>query len=277
MTEQTPDKHVGGRGFDELVELVAKLRGPNGCPWDREQKLGDLPKYLVEEAYELVDAVADDDTDAIEEELGDLLFLMVFFARIAQEDGRFDISSAIARTCHKMVRRHPHVFGDLSARNADEVLTHWYGIKAREKADNGVAASAVGNIPRHLPALLKAQKIQRNVSRVGFDWDQAEQVLAKAEEELGELHEALASGDKDAVADELGDLLFSVANLARFLGFESEEALERTNRKFVRRFQTMEQRLEATGRPLKDFTLDEMNAEWERAKQGENSGTGTER
>jgi tetrapyrrole methylase family protein/MazG family protein len=215
-------------------------------------------------------------TGAIEEELGDLLFLMLFFAQIAREEARFDVFSAIARTYHKMVRRHPHVFGDLSARNADEVLTHWYGIKAREarargreKTDNGDAASAIGNIPRHLPALLKAQKIQRNVSRVGFDWGRAEQVLAKAEEELGELHEALASGDKDAVADELGDLLFSVANLARFLGFESEEALQRTNRKFIRRFQHMEQKLTASGRPLTEFTLEQMDAEWERAKLSE--------
>jgi len=276
LTDQKPNDRPG---FNELVELVGTLRGPDGCPWDREQKLGDLPKYLVEEAYELVDAVADNNTGAIEEELGDLLFLMLFFAQIAREEGRFDVFSAIARTYHKMVRRHPHVFGDLNARNADEVLTHWYGIKAREarakeKTDNGDAASAIGNIPRHLPALLKAQKIQRNVSRVGFDWGRAEQVLAKAEEELGELHQALASGDKNAVADELGDLLFSVANLARFLGFESEEALERTNRKFIRRFQEMERKLEASGRPLTDFTLQEMDAEWERAKLNESPDSG---
>jgi MazG family protein len=260
-------------GFDELVELVARLRGEDGCPWDREQTLRDLPKYLVEEAYELVDAVADDDTDSIEEEVGDLLFLALFFAQIAHEEGRFDVGSAIARTHAKMIRRHPHVFGDANARNADEVLTHWYGIKAQEKAqdeaNNAEQPSAVGNIPRRLPALLKAQKIQRNVSRVGFDWGSAEEVLAKIDEELGELREVLAGGDRQAVIDEVGDFLFSVANLARFLGIEAEEALEATNRKFVRRFQQMERELTASGRPLTSYTLGEMDAAWERAKLSE--------
>ena len=267
MTESTSQNRPD---FKKLVELMATLRSEGGCAWDREQTFRSLSKYLVEEAYELVDAVADDDTDSIEEEVGDLLFLTLFFGQIAREEGRFDIFSAIERTYQKMVRRHPHVFGDASARNADEVLTHWHGIKAHEYADeNGRPPSAIGNIPRHLPALLKAQKIQRNVSRVGFDWGKAEEVLAKAEEELGELREAIRSGDRDALADELGDLLFSIANFARFLEFESEEALEQTNKKFIRRFQEMEAKLTASGRPLTDFTLEEMDAEWERAKLSE--------
>lgn len=263
MSQATPTDRPG---FDQLVELVARLRSKDGCPWDREQTLRDLPKYLVEEAYELVDAVADDDTDSIEEEVGDLLFLALFFAQIGREEGRFDVGSAIARSYHKMIRRHPHVFGDANARNADEVLTHWYGIKAREKTDNGEQPSAIGNIPRGMPALLKAQKIQRNVSRVGFDWGKADEVLAKIDEELGELREALGRGDRQALAEELGDLLFSIANLARFLGLESEEALEQTNRKFIRRFQQIEKELTASGRPLTSYTLDEMDAAWERAK-----------
>jgi len=250
--------------FHDLVELVATLRSEQGCPWDREQTLPDLTKYLIEEAYELIDAVTDDDTDSIEEEVGDLLF-----AQIGREEGRFDVSGAIARTYEKMVRRHPHVFGEAKARTADEVLTHWYGIKAREKSEGGGVPSAIGNIPRHLPALLKAQKIQRNVARVGFDWGKAEQVLAKADEELGELREALAGGSREALIDELGDVLFSIANFARFLKMESEEALEQTNRKFTRRFQEMERTLTASGRPLTDYTLEEMDAEWERIKLGE--------
>ena len=271
MSQATPADRPG---FDELVKLVARLRSEDGCPWDREQTLRDLPKYLVEEAYELVDAVADDDTDSIEEEVGDLLFLALFFAQIAHEEGRFDLGSAIARTHAKMIRRHPHVFGDANARNADEVLTHWYGIKAREarekrekareEADSTEQPSAIGNIPRRLPALLKAQKIQRNVSRVGFDWGCAEEVLAKIEEELGELREALG-GDRQAVVEEVGDFLFSVANIARFLDIEAEEALEHTNRKFIRRFQQMEQELTASGRPLTDHTLEQMDAAWDRA------------
>jgi len=265
--------------FPKLVELLARLRGPNGCPWDRQQTYDTIKPFLLEETYEVVDAIGQRNWEELANELGDLLLQIVFFAQMAAEDQHFTIEDVIGRIHTKMVRRHPHVFGDLNARNADEVLTHWYGIKAREarakeKTDNGDAASAIGNIPRHLPALLKAQKIQRNVSRVGFDWGRAEQVLAKAEEELGELHQALASGDKNAVADELGDLLFSVANLARFLGFESEEALERTNRKFIRRFQEMERKLEASGRPLTDFTLQEMDAEWERAKLNESPDSG---
>jgi len=255
--------------FHDLVELVATLRSEQGCPWDREQTLPDLTKYLIEEAYELIDAVTDDDTDSIEEEVGDLLFLVLFFAQIGREEGRFDVSGAIARTYEKMVRRHPHVFGEAKARTADEVLTHWYGIKAREKSEGGGVPSAIGNIPRHLPALLKAQKIQRNVARVGFDWGKAEQVLAKADEELGELREALAGGSREALIDELGDVLFSIANFARFLKMESEEALEQTNRKFTRRFQEMERTLTASGRPLTDYTLEEMDAEWERIKLGE--------
>jgi tetrapyrrole methylase family protein/MazG family protein len=278
LNETTPNNRPG---FDDLVQLVATLRSEHGCPWDREQTLGDLAKYLIEEAYELIDAVTDDETDSIEEEVGDLLFLVLFFAQIGREEDRFDISGAIARTYEKMVRRHPHVFGEANARNADEVLTHWYGIKAREgrakarekrageKSDDGGSPSAIGNIPRHLPALLKAQKIQRNVARVGFDWGKAEQVLDKADEELAELREALAGGDREAVVDELGDLLFSIANSARFLTIESEEALEQTNRKFIRRFQQMERKLTASGRPLTDYTLEEMDAEWERIKLGE--------
>jgi MazG family protein len=254
-------------GFRELVELMATLRAEGGCPWDREQTLRTLPKHLIEEVYELVDAVADDDTDSLEEELGDIMFILIFLAQIAREAGHFDIASAIARTHHKMVRRHPHVFGDASAHDADEVLTHWHGIKAREYAgENGEPPSAIGNIPRHLPALFKAQKIQRNVARVGFDWGRAEDVLAKVREELGELRDAARSGDRDALAGELGDLLFSIANLARFLDIESEEALERTNRKFIRRFQQMEAKLTASGRPLTEHTLKEMDAEWEQAK-----------
>jgi MazG family protein len=276
LSRPTPSERAPeARGFDELVALVATLRGEGGCPWDREQTLQSLSKYLVEEAYELVDAVADDATDEIKEELGDLLFLVLFFAQIAREQGRFDIASAIARTHDKMVRRHPHVFGDARARNADEVLTHWHGIKARENAaEDGSPASAIGHIPRHLPALLKAQKIQRNVARVGFDWGRAEDVLGKAEEEVRELREAVRSGDREAITAELGDILFSIANLARFLGFESEEALERTNRKFARRFREMETRLTASGRPLTDHTLEEMDAEWERIKRSENAPDG---
>ncbi len=264
MTDTTPNDRPG---FRELVELMATLRAEDGCPWDRAQTLRTLPKYLIEEVYELVDAVADDDTNGLEEELGDIMFILIFVAQIAREAGHFDIASAIARTYHKMIRRHPHVFGDADARDAEEVLTHWHGIKAREYADeNGASPSAIGNIPRHLPALFKAQKIQRNVARVGFDWGRAEDVLAKVREELGELHDAVRSGDPDALAGELGDLLFSIANLARFLDIESEEALERTNRKFIRRFQQMEAKLTASGRPLAEHTLEEMDAQWEQAK-----------
>jgi len=262
--------HPDQRDFNNLVELMTTLRGEGGCPWDREQTLESLPKYLIEESYELVDAVAGGDSDNIEEELGDLQFLLVFFAQIAREEGRFDIHSAITRTYYKMVRRHPHVFGDASAHTAEEVLGHWHGIKTRENtAEDGTPPSAIGNIPRHLPALFKAQKIQRNVARVGFDWGKAEQVLAKAEEELGELHEAIHQGDKEAMAEELGDLLFSIANFARFCDIESEEALEQTNRKFTRRFRQMEMQLTASGRPLAEHTLDEMDAEWERVKLSE--------
>jgi len=155
LTDTTPNNRPG---FRELVELMATLRAEGGCPWDRAQTLRTLPKYLIEEVYELVDAVADDDTDGLEEELGDIMFILIFVAQIAREAGHFDIASAIARTYHKMVRRHPHVFGDAHARDADEVLTHWHGIKAREYTDeNGASPSAIGNIPRHLPAVVKSQ------------------------------------------------------------------------------------------------------------------------
>jgi len=227
----------------ELVAIMDRLRGPAGCPWDREQDYGTLRGYLLEECYEVAEALDLDDGPGLCEELGDLLFQIVFLARIAKEQGRFDIDDVLAGIAAKMVRRHPHVFGDASAANSAEVLRHWEEIKRREKADGHGARSTLDGIPAALPALVKAQRLGTKAARVGFDWTRPEDVLEKFDEELGEVREALAAGNRAALHEELGDLLFTVAMLARRLDVDAERALQDANRKFATRFGRVEAQL----------------------------------
>ncbi len=257
------------RSFEELVSLMHTLRGPNGCPWDRDQTLGSLKPFIIEESYEVVDAIDRDDRPSLQEELGDFLLQAVFVAEITREEGSFDIEDAITAIHDKLVRRHPHVFGDVEARDAEQVLVNWEKLKNEErKAEN---KSLLAGVPQSLPALLKASRLTEKAARVGFDWRRAEDVFAKIEEEIGELREAVAEKESSRIHDEVGDLLFTIANIARKLDVNAEEALQTANRKFRRRFESMERAVRARGRNLDQLTLEEMDALWDEAKAQERS------
>jgi MazG family protein len=257
--------------IQKLADLVARLRGDGGCPWDKEQTRESLKPMLIEEAFEVLDALDSEDPADLREELGDLLFQVVFHAQIAREKGEFDLSEVIDRLHEKMVRRHPHVFGSADLQTSGEVLRNWEDIKAAEK---GVESSSkpesekslLDGVPTRLPALHEAYQLTAKASRVGFDWSQLDQITAKLDEEVRELLEAHARQDGRQLADEVGDLLFVAVNVARFLGIDPETALRRCNRKFNRRFRFIESRLKQSGRALKDATLAEMDALWEQAK-----------
>ncbi|MGZ5476799.1 MAG: nucleoside triphosphate pyrophosphohydrolase [Thermoanaerobaculia bacterium] len=257
------------RSFDDLVSLMKTLRGPDGCPWDRRQTLPDLKPFVIEEAYEVVDAVDRDDRQALMEEVGDLLLESVFIAEITREEGSFDIYDSITAIHDKLVRRHPHVFADVEANDAEQVLVNWEKQKNEErKAEN---KSVLSGVPAALPAALKASRLTEKAARVGFDWRKTDDVFDKLDEEIGELREAVKGGDTSHIEDEMGDLLFTIANIARRTGVNPEEALQSTNRKFIRRFEAMESAVRASGRNLDQLSLEEMDALWEQAKAAERS------
>jgi len=261
---------------------MARLREEGGCPWDREQTHESLKPYLIEEAYEVMEAMDQGDDEAFKEELGDLLLQVVFHARIAEERGRFDIGDVLTAHVEKLKRRHPHVFGEASVQGTNEVWANWERIKGEE---HGKRTSVLSGVPKALPALLKARRVQEKASLVGFDWERTEEVFAKVEEEVAELKAACASHEadtdgisdevrKDHIRDELGDLLFSLVNLSRFLNVEPEDALRRTVDKFVRRFRAIEEELSRRGSSPAEASLEEMDAIWEgtkgrRGKEGE--------
>ncbi|PYV08405.1 MAG: nucleoside triphosphate pyrophosphohydrolase [Acidobacteria bacterium] len=260
--------------IQKLVDLVDRLRGDNGCPWDKEQTRETLKPMLIEEAYEVLDALDGTDPNVLKEELGDLLFQVVFHAQIASERGEFALSDVIDRLHEKMVRRHPHVFGTADLKTAEDVLRNWEDIKAAERgttssSDPASEKSILDGIPSRLPALHEAYQITAKASRVGFDWNRLEDILAKLKEEAGELLAARDRSDPALVAGEVGDLLFVVVNVARFLGIDPETALRRSNRKFIRRFRHVEARIKEQGRELKNATLAEMDALWDEAKRNE--------
>jgi len=257
--------------FDRLVGIMDRLRDPDGCPWDREQTMNTLSGYLLEEAYEVVDAIAADDGNRLREELGDLLLQIVFLARIARERGWFGIDGVSDSISEKMVRRHPHVFGDREVSGSAEVKRNWEDIKTEERGAERPGSTLEG-VPRSLPALLKAFRMTEKAAAVGFDWRRPHDVMAKLHEEVGELEAALdgmLAAGVDQVRDEMGDVLFVMANLARHLGVEPETALQGTNAKFLRRFQAMEAGARAQGRSLRDLDLAEQDALWEAAKRAE--------
>lgn len=246
---------------------MQRLRGPDGCPWDRKQTLPDLKPFVIEEAYEVVDAIDRDDRAALMEEVGDMLLEAVFIAEITREEGTFDIYDSITAIHDKLVRRHPHVFGDVEANDAEQVLVNWEKLKSDErKAEN---KGVLSGVPGSLPALLKASRLTEKAARVGFDWRRTEDVFEKLEEEVGELREAITSGEQEKVQEELGDLLFTIVNAARKLSVNPEEALQSTNRKFARRFASMEAEVHQSGRNIDQLSLEEMDALWDRAKAAE--------
>jgi len=255
------------RSFDELVQLMTRLRGPDGCPWDRKQTLPSLKPFIIEESYEVVDAIDRDERLDLCEELGDFLLQAVFVAEITREEGSFDIYDSVTAIHDKLVRRHPHVFADVEAHDAEQVLVNWEKLKNEErKAEN---KSVLAGVPQSLPALLKASRLTEKAARVGFDWRRTSDVFSKLSEEIAELHAAIDSGDESHVHEEIGDLLFTIANIARKLNVNAEEALQSTNRKFRRRFESMEASVRADGRNLDQLTLEEMDSLWDKAKAAE--------
>jgi MazG family protein len=268
--------------FARLVSIVARLRAPDGCPWDREQTLETLRPFVLEEAYEVLEAIDRGDRPALREEIGDHIFEGVLLAQLCAEDGDFTVADSLASVADKLVRRHPHVFGGAAkAATADEVLGRWEQAKAREREAAGSARSTrtiLGGVPRTLPALLRAHEMGTRAAAVGFDWERVADVLAKIEEEVAELREAVeAPGGTSRgrrVEEEMGDLLFAIANLSRKLGVEPESALRRADDKFARRFTELEQRFTARGESLQDAGLARMEDEWGRIKDDETCGGG---
>lgn len=273
--EPVPLAQQQGQSFPRLVELMQRLLAPDGCPWDREQTFESLRRYVVEEAHEVVDAIDSGDRDELRKELGDLIFQVVFQAEIARNQGLFGPDDVIKAILDKLVRRHPHVFGDgsVTVSGPSEVLGNWEQIKAREKGDQGLLDS----VPRGMPALLRAQRIGEKVERVGFDWPDTAGSRRKVEEELHELDAAIAQHDTDAIEEELGDTLFALVNLARHVNVDAEASLRRTIQKFTTRFAHVERRVKekhggwpqaASGEgPGRGVTLEEMDAYWEEAKR----------
>ncbi len=269
MTPSEMDK------IGSLLEIMARLRDPDGgCPWDLQQNYATIAPYTIEEAYEVADAIEQGDMEGLKDELGDLLLQVVFHAQMAKEDGKFEFADVVRAICEKMIRRHPHVFGDEEQRNAGSVKGRWEEIKAEEKAAKGtVAGSILDDVPHALPALSRAVKLQNRAARVGFDWPDTSQVIDKLNEEMLELSTEVAKGgDADRLEDEMGDLLFVYANLARHLKVDPEAALRRANAKFRRRFGRIEEKLAAEGRKPEQSTLEEMDALWNEAKREERGG-----
>jgi len=255
--------------FSQIISIMRRLRAPGGCPWDAEQTHESLKRYLLEESYEVLEAIDNGSDELLKEELGDLLLQPVFHAAIAEERGAFTMDDILTTLADKLIRRHPHVFGDQEIKDSEAQIANWEKIKKAEKGDE--RRSALSGIPPHLPALMKAQKITEKASRVGFDWEHVDQVMAKVIEELHEFEEAMAQGRQDRMEAELGDLLFAIVNLGRFLSLDPEEALRKTIARFQNRFSHIEDRLHATGRHLQDASLDEMEALWVEAKARENT------
>jgi MazG family protein len=255
------------KNLEDLTSLVERLRGPDGCPWDREQTLSDLKAFLIGETYEILDAIDQNNSLHIQEEAGDLLFLIIFLVDMLRESGDCTIYDVIGAVMEKMIRRHPHVFAHAQADNAAEVKINWRKIKEKEgKIIAGT--SLLAGIPEFLPALFQAQLLTQKASQAGFDWQTRQQVFEKIEEELVELKESIEGNDHNAIESELGDVLFSLVNLGRFMKMDSEQLLRRTNKKFTERFQFIEQSLRDAGRDIKHASLEEMEELWEKAKAG---------
>jgi nucleoside triphosphate diphosphatase len=281
MTRTLAQLTDAGEQFQRLVTVMRTLRSPEGCPWDREQTLQSLTHFVLEEAYEVVDAIERGDVEALKEEIGDHVFEGVFLAQVATEDGLFTIADSLATAADKLVRRHPHVFQDDGrvhdaeskerAPSAEAALERWNSLKAQERAHAGRAHTTLGGVPKNLPALLRAFKIGKRAAEVGFDWANSAEVVSKIDEEVAELRETLQTAPEDAsrAEEEMGDLLFTIANLSRKLGIDPEAALRKANEKFTRRFDQLERRFTDRGKPLEGSTLDEMEAEWRKIKASE--------
>lgn len=251
--------------FLRLKGIMDELR--EKCPWDKKQTLQSLRPQTIEELYELTDAITESDWGGIKEELGDLMLHILFYAKIAEEQAQFAIRDVLKAVSEKLIYRHPHIYGDVKVKNEEDVKRNWEKLKLKEGK-----TSVLGGVPHSLPAVVKATRLQEKSKQVGFEWDNRDQVWDKVEEEITELSEAVQSGDRDKIEDEFGDVLFSLVNYARFLGIDAENSLERTNKKFIKRFTEMERRATQEGKPLSEMTLGEMDAIWNSIKK-QNTGT----
>jgi MazG family protein len=262
---------LAGERFTRLVEIMARLRSPGGCPWDREQNFDTIKPYLLEETYEVLDAIDAKDFEGLADELGDLLLQAVFFAQMASEEGRFNIADSVEAINRKLIRRHPHVFADGDAKTAGDVTRRWDEIKAAEREEQGKAKpdGLLGGVPRSLPALVEARQIASRAAGAGFDWENLGQVIEKLHEELAELEAARDSEGQAELEDEVGDLLFVIVNIARFLKVDPEQALRKTNAKFRRRFSRIEKGVAAAGKTLREASMEEMESLWQEAKRAE--------
>jgi len=263
-----PIDSKAGEKFQQLVEIMSRLRAPGGCPWDREQTFDTIKPFTLEETYEVLDAIDRRDWKDLAEELGDFLLQAVFYAQMASEENLFQIGDTLDAVNSKLVRRHPHVFGDATAQTAGDVKRIWGEVKSAEKKEKGREEEGLLNpVPRALPALVEAQQIASRAAAVGFDWENPEQVIEKLHEELGELDEARRLASQDELENEIGDLLFVLVNLARFMKVDPEQALRRTNRKFRERFGYIERKLAERGKTLAASNIEEMEALWQEAKK----------
>ena len=256
-----------GEAFQELVDTMARLRGPGGCPWDREQTIESLRGFLLEETYEVLDAIDRRDHDGLKGEIGDLLFEGVFLAQIEHDEARFSVTDSLKHITAKLIRRHPHVFGNAAGvTTPGAVVEQWEQIKSREQEGKGEKRALLAGVPKAMPALARANEISTRVAAVGFEWTRAEDVILKIEEEVAELREAALHETPERAEEEMGDLLFSISNLARKMGIEAESALRKANDKFTKRFTALEEVFETRGRSIHDATLDEMEAVWHEVK-----------
>ncbi|MFQ5736944.1 MAG: nucleoside triphosphate pyrophosphohydrolase [Thermodesulfobacteriota bacterium] len=255
-----------GPNIEKLTSLMERLRGPDGCPWDREQTLASLVPFIIEEAYEVVAAIDSKDMEAIKDELGDLLFQIIFASRIAGEEGSFDLKGVIDASVEKMVRRHPHVFGDQKADTSQEVLRHWAEIKKAEKRGRGEGQGILSGIPEVLPALLRAHKVSKKAARIGFDWQDVQEVFVKVDEELEEFKQEVLRKNAAGMEEEFGDLLFSLVNVSRFIEVNPEDALRKTISKFISRFSHIEKKLAENGEEISSASMEDMDRLWKEAK-----------
>lgn len=249
--------------FEKLIDIMSALRGEKGCPWDKEQTRDSLKPFLVEETYEVLESIDEGNPEKIKEELGDLLFQIIFHCRIAEERKEFDLSDVVRNVSEKMIGRHPHVFGETTYETSEEVLKQW---EERKREEGKSRESILEGIPRELPSLLRAHRIQARASRVGFDWKQVDDVVEKLDEEIGEFREALKRKDRQEIEDELGDVFFALVNISRFVGVNPEDALRKTISKFISRFRYIEMKAAESGRRLSGMSLEEMDALWDEAK-----------
>ena len=264
LINNTMDRNEAKKATERLLEVMDTLR--RECPWDREQTFDSLRNNTIEETYELADAITDKNMEGIKEELGDLLLHVVFYSKLGEEQGAFDYTDVANGVCDKLIYRHPHVYGDIHADTPEEVKQNWEALKLRKKNRKG---GTLGGVPTSLPAMVKAYRVGEKAAATGFDWEKREDVWDKVREELREVDAEIEAKDKERLTDEMGDLFFALINACRLYGIDPEGALERTNKKFIRRFNHIEQRAEEQGRSLRDMTLEEMDAYWDECKAQE--------